>query len=1290
MTDAPLPITGSIPVARGALVAVVVTRGRTPWLPATLDAIAAQTRAPTRVVVVDAAPRIDPTVGVLPADDAVARLARRALDDVAPLWTVAAPGARTFGDAVRQALAVPGVAARGLGPDQVPARTGSIPALGHANPAGTDRGAPRTGSIPTLGGRPAEFADWLWLLHDDSAPEPDALSELVRAVEHAPSVGIAGAKQRSWDDPARLLEVGLTTSRLGRRMTGVEEGEVDQGQHDGREDVLAVGLAGALVRRDVWDELDGPDPALGPFGDGLDLSRRARLAGHRVVVVPRAVVRHAQASYAGLRDDDLRHVLTGSAAHDHDPRHDRRHDRHDSRHDRPDGEDGRAPGAGGRVPPLPAAAREPDPRRSFAARRRAHVHAQLAAVPLPLLPVQTVVFLLAAVVRSLGRIAAKDGVLAAAELAAPLVAVLHPGRMARSRAAATRARRLPRRSLRVLQSTWREVYREERDRALSRAESRRLVQAPSELELAELAALASRRRTGLAALVVALAALTVTVLGPLLVDAVGGRELVGGGLLPVDADVEDLWRAVTVGWVPLGLGVAAPGDPLLAVLLPFAALTGGSAQGAVAVLFLGGLLVAGLGAWFAAGAATRSVALRLWTAAAWVAAPALQLAVDGGRLGAVVAHAALPWAALGVARALGVQRTDVVVPGLDDARTAERDAAAGRSDDAGTVGGADGAPPPEAAGTAVPVASGATALVRGASPADVPTPHVTSGPAVGAAGQGSVTAAAAAGLALAAAVAGAPVLLPAALLALVVVALAARRGRRRLVLVALPALAVAGPLLADAVTRAGAGGWRAVLAEPGLAVGSTAAPAWQQLLAWPTPPAADLAGLVGAGVAAVAPFVLGATVTLLAVLALLRGRSVARGVRAGWAVAACGLAAAVVTGRVATAVVDGSLVRGWPGAGVSLALLGLLTAATLGADGTRDRMARHTFGWRQVVVAVLTGLAALAPLVPLAEWVVRTRPAATAEAGGPGVDGVEGPVVPAVGQQAQTSEARSRVLTLGVVDSGEVRYGLLRGDGPQLTERSAAAVGRAVGGAPYAAAPAPADDATREVEALVARIATGAAGDVSGDLGALAVAAVLVPPAEREADERARSELVGRLDATGGLERITESPTGVIWRVVAPAADAADQPAEPAEPAEDAEGADDGDTDAPDTAGDAPVTAWARLLTPGATPADPATVTPLAAGPLTVRTTVPAGEAGRTVVLAERADAGWRAWLDGRRLRAVDAGWRQAFEVGVDGGRLTVAYAPPGRAMGWTVQAVVIGLTVLLALPVRRRRGGPR
>ena len=63
-----------------------------------------------------------------------------------------------------------------------------------------------------------------------------------------------------------------------------------------------------------------------------------------------------------------------------------------------------------------------------------------------------------------------------------------------------------------------------RDRVLARREARRVRHAPSELELAELDALATRRRLGFAALLVALVALTVARLGPLVVAAAGGRD----------------------------------------------------------------------------------------------------------------------------------------------------------------------------------------------------------------------------------------------------------------------------------------------------------------------------------------------------------------------------------------------------------------------------------------------------------------------------------------------------------------------------------------------------------------------------------------------------------------------------------------------------------------------------------------------------------------------------------------------------------------------------------------------
>ena len=73
-------------------------------------------------------------------------------------------------------------------------------------------------------------------------------------------------------------------------------------------------------------------------------------------------------------------------------------------------------------------------------------------------------------------------------------------------------------------------------------------------------------------------------------------------------------------------------------------------------------------------------------------------------------------------------------------------------------------------------------------------------------------------------------------------------------------------------------------------------------------------------------------------------------------------------------------------------------------------------------------------------------------------------------------------------------------------------------------------------------------------------------------------------------------------------------------------------------------------------------------------------------MLAERSDPSWRAWLDGVPLRAVETGWRQAFEVGAGGGHLVVRYQPAERRPWQLVQLLVLGATALLAVPVRRRR----
>jgi len=138
--------------------------------------------------------------------------------------------------------------------------------------------------------------EWIWLIHDDCAPAPTALAELLAAIDDRPQVVMVGPKLLGWHDRTHLLEAGVSIAGNGARWTGLEPLEYDQGQHDGNHDVLAVSTAGALIRRDVFEELGGLDPNLTLFRDDVDFGWRARAAGHSVMVATGAVAFHAQAS----------------------------------------------------------------------------------------------------------------------------------------------------------------------------------------------------------------------------------------------------------------------------------------------------------------------------------------------------------------------------------------------------------------------------------------------------------------------------------------------------------------------------------------------------------------------------------------------------------------------------------------------------------------------------------------------------------------------------------------------------------------------------------------------------------------------------------------------------------------------------------------------------------------------------------------------------------------------------------------------------------------------------------
>jgi GT2 family glycosyltransferase len=143
--------------------------------------------------------------------------------------------------------------------------------------------------------------DWLWLLHDDCAPEPEALEQLLAEAESRPSASVLGPKLVSWANPDRLSEIGFSVDRTGRAVSPIEDDEIDQGQHDQIRDVFFVNTAGMLVRRGAVLSVGGFDERMPAFRDDLDLCWRTHLSGGRVLVVPQARVRHFAAAASRSR-----------------------------------------------------------------------------------------------------------------------------------------------------------------------------------------------------------------------------------------------------------------------------------------------------------------------------------------------------------------------------------------------------------------------------------------------------------------------------------------------------------------------------------------------------------------------------------------------------------------------------------------------------------------------------------------------------------------------------------------------------------------------------------------------------------------------------------------------------------------------------------------------------------------------------------------------------------------------------------------------------------------------------
>lgn len=147
-----------------------------------------------------------------------------------------------------------------------------------------------------------EHHTWVWVLHDDSAPEPDCLTDLLHAADAAPSAGVLGPLAVDWLDSRLIVEAGLSTDASGHRHDGMGIDAAELAEQSS--EVLAMPSAGALISRALWDQLGGYDEEFPLLREDIDFGWRANVAGATVLCVPRARIRHARALRRGERDVD--------------------------------------------------------------------------------------------------------------------------------------------------------------------------------------------------------------------------------------------------------------------------------------------------------------------------------------------------------------------------------------------------------------------------------------------------------------------------------------------------------------------------------------------------------------------------------------------------------------------------------------------------------------------------------------------------------------------------------------------------------------------------------------------------------------------------------------------------------------------------------------------------------------------------------------------------------------------------------------------------------------------------
>lgn len=145
--------------------------------------------------------------------------------------------------------------------------------------------------------------EFVALLNPDAFPEPTWLENLLRAARKHPEIAAFGSKQVMATTPDKLDGVGDAYHFSGLVWRNGYD-ELAGPEHEHQAEVFSACAGAALYRCAALNDIGGFDEDYFCYLEDVDLGFRLRLAGHKAIYVPDAVVQHVgSASTGGLHSD---------------------------------------------------------------------------------------------------------------------------------------------------------------------------------------------------------------------------------------------------------------------------------------------------------------------------------------------------------------------------------------------------------------------------------------------------------------------------------------------------------------------------------------------------------------------------------------------------------------------------------------------------------------------------------------------------------------------------------------------------------------------------------------------------------------------------------------------------------------------------------------------------------------------------------------------------------------------------------------------------------------------------